>query len=382
MSETILATALERQVWVTSYFQEYVRQSRFMPYMTNSDLNKGGIILTKFQREDEAYRTINIPFIGRLKSATGATGAQVLDGIEEDLTNYNCPITIDWRRNGVRLPKSTTFRTEINLWDAAKDALRVWESEKLRDDIIRAMGAVVTDTSGTAVDYNIATAAQQNTWAAANKDRLLFGHAKSNYSATFATAIGNVTTASDKVSASIMGLAKRMAKLADPHIRPFRATEGDGREFYVAFHGSRTFRDLKADTTIVNANTQARPRESLGMKDNPLFQDGDLLYDGVIHREIPEIDAYCDLASSNPNGGAAYDGAGGSAADVRPIFLCGGGAVGVAWGQEPTPRTDMIKDYGFRPGVAIEELLGVKKINFNGVQNGVVTVFCAAAADS
>jgi hypothetical protein len=32
--------------------------------------------------------------------------------------------------------------------------------------------------------------------------------------------------------------------------------------------------------------------------------------------------------------------------------------------------------------VAIEELLGVKKINFNGVQNGMVTVIAAAAADS
>ena len=102
MAETILSTASERQVWITKYFQEYVRTSRFMPYMSNSDINKGGIILTKFQREDEAFRTINIPFIGRLKAA-GVTGASVLDGAEEELTNYNCPITIDWRRNGVRV---------------------------------------------------------------------------------------------------------------------------------------------------------------------------------------------------------------------------------------------------------------------------------------
>ena len=379
MSETTLATASERQVWVTSYFQEYVRQSRFMPYMTNSDLNKGGIILTKFQREEEAFRTINIPFIGRLKAA-GVTGAQVLDGSEETLTNYNCPVTIDWRRNGVRLPKSTTFRTEINLWDAAKDALRVWESEKLRDDIIHALAHCVTDVNGTIVPWDQATAAQQNTWVANNSDRVLFGSLNSNYSATLATALSNVAS-SATASAANMSLAKRIAKLADPHIRPFRATEGDGREFYVAFHGSRTFRDLKNDTTIINANTQARSRESPGMKDNPLFQDGDLLYDGVIHREIPEIDTYCG-GISNPNGGAVFNGAGASACDIRPVFLCGGGAVGIAWGQEPTPRTDMIKDYGFRPGVAIEELLGVKKINFNGVQNGIVTCFMAATADS
>lgn len=380
MAETLLATASERQVWVTRYFQEYVRHSRFMPYMSNSDVNKGGIILTKFQAEEEAKRTINIPFIGRLKSA-GVTGATVLDGVEEELTNFNCPITIDWRRNAVRIPKSTSFRTEINLWDAAKDALRVWESEKLRDDIIRAFSHIITDANGTIVPYEQATAAQQNNWVAANADRVLFGTTNSNYSSTFATALGNVTAAM-KASAGVMGLAKRIAKLADPHIRPFRVEDGDGREYYVAFHGARTFRDLKADSIMIAANTGARAREGMGMDKNPIFQDGDLLYDGVIHREIPEIDAYCAAATANSNGGAAFNGAGSSSADVRPIFVCGGGAVGVAWGQEPTPRTDMIKDYGFRPGVAIEELLGVKKINFNGVQNGIVTVFAGAAADS
>lgn len=380
MAETLLATASERQVWVTRYFQEYVRHSRFMPYMSNADVNKGGIILTKFQAEEEAKRTINIPFIGRLKSA-GVTGAAALDGIEEELTNFNCPITVDWRRNAVRIPKSTSFRTEINLWDAAKDALRVWESEKLRDDIIRAFGHVIIDANGAVVPYETATAAQQNTWVAGNSDRVLFGTANSYYSTTFATALGNVTAAM-KASAAMMGLAKRIAKLADPHIRPFRVEDGDGREFYVAFHGARTFRDLKADSTIIAANTGARAREGLGMEKNPIFQDGDLIYDGVIHREIPEIDAWCVSAGANPNGGAGFNGVGSSGADVRPIYLCGGGAVGVAWGQEPTPRTDMIKDYGFRPGVAIEELLGVKKINFNGVQNGVVTVFAGAAADS
>ena len=288
MAETTLATPSERQVWVTTYFQEYVRQSRFMPYMTNADLNKGGIILTKFQAEDEAHRTINIPFIGRLKSA-GVTGSTVLDGVEESLTNYNCPITIDWRRNAIRLPKSTTFRTEINLWNAARDALQVWESEKIRDDIIKALCGAVVDTNGAVVPWDAATSAQQNAWCAANADRILFGSLNSNYSATFATGVGNVATTA-KASVANMGLAKRIAKLADPHIRPFRVAGGDGREYFVAFHGSRTFRDLKADTTMVTANQSARAREATGMDKNPIFQDGDLLYDGVIHREIPEID--------------------------------------------------------------------------------------------
>ena len=56
--------------------------------------------------------------------------------------------------------------------------------------------------------------------------------------------------------------------------------------------------------------------------------------------------------------------------------------MGIAWCQEPQPKTDNVKDYGFRPGVAIEELLGVKKLCFNGKMQGMVQGFFAAAADS
>lgn len=384
MAETILATASERQIWQTKFFQEYVRDSRFMPYMSNADINQGGIILTRFETQDQAFKTINVPFIGRLKSA-GVTGATVLDGFEEELTNYNMPITVDWRRNGVRVPKSTQYRTEINLLNAAKSALQVWQSEKLRDDIIRALAGFVVDVNGSVVPADAVggssplTAAQANTFSANNADRLLFGLLVSNYSATWATALGNVA-ASAKISAAALNLMKRRAKAADPHIRPFRVDATQAREYYVCFVGARLFRDLALDTTIVTANTQARGREGTAMDKNPLFQDGDLIYNGVIVREVPEIDDYYQAIGTGQVG--SMNGAGASGADLRPAFLCGGGAVGVVWGQEPTPRSDYVKDYGFRPGVAIEELLGVKKINYNGVQNGMVTGIFGAAADS
>ncbi|HEY2178825.1 MAG TPA: DUF4043 family protein [Caulobacteraceae bacterium] len=376
MAETILASASQKQVWMTKYFSEYVRLSGYKPFMSNADLNKGGVILSRYELQKEAGKTINVPFIGRLKSS-GVTGSDVLDGQEEELTNYNCPIQIDWRRNGVRVPKSQQFQTEINLLNAGRDALITWEAEKLRDDITDGFGGVIADTSGTFFKMSASTTGQRNAWAGANKDRMLFGHLVSNYSATYATALANVGTASDKCSASIMSLGKRVAKAADPHIRPFRVTTDNGlREFFVAFHGSRSFRDLKADSAIINSELYARPREGdRGMDKNPIFQDGDLFYDGILHREVPELDAWATASG-------VYDGAGNTSADVRPVFLCGGGCVAVAWGQEPTPKTDYIKDYGFRPGVAIEELLGVLKINFNGVQNGMVTVHVAAGADS
>lgn len=366
MAEVTLASGSEKQKWISSYFKEYVRESGFRGYMGRS---ASSIIVTKHELESEDGKTINIPLITRL-TGDGVTGSTVLDGNEEDLGNYNCPISIDWRRNGVRVPKSTSYKTEIDLLNAGRDMLRQWEAEKLRDDIIEAMLSAVTADS-TTVNLGDSSAANRNAWAAANADRLLFGAAISNYSATFATALGNVDTSADQCTVSSMSLAKRIAKQADPHIRPFKSKVG--QEYFVAFHGSRTFRDLKGDSVMTQANREARPRD---VENNPLFQDGDLIYDGIIHREVPEIDDICSA------GTYSLDGQGASSADVRPVFVCGQQAVGIAWGQMPTPRTDMDKDYKFRPGVAIEELLGVKKMAFNSKQHGMVTAFFAAAADS
>jgi hypothetical protein len=152
--------------------------------------SSSSIIIAKYELQEEAGKTINIPLITRLVGQ-GVTGATVLDGSEEELGNYNCAISVDWRRNGVRVPKSTSYKTEIDLYGAAKDMLRQWEAEKLRDDVIKAMLSVVT-TGDTTVKLEDSSAANRNAYALANADRLLFGKLRSNYSATWATAMGNL----------------------------------------------------------------------------------------------------------------------------------------------------------------------------------------------
>lgn len=117
------------------------------------------------------------------------------------------------------------------------------------------------------------------------------------------------------------------------------------------------------------------------MDDNPLFQDGDLIKDGIIYREVEEITT--KLTKS-----ATFVAAGAGSIQVEPTFLCGQGAMGIAWGQEPTPRTATDQDYQFRPGVGIEELRGIAKLSFPtgtasaGKQHGMVTVYVAGGDDS
>lgn len=384
MAETSLSSALEKQIWSKDYLAEYVRESGFLPYMGRK---KTSVIVSMYELASESGKTINVPLITKL-TAAGVRGSGVLSGKEEQLGNYSCAISVDWIRNGVKVPKSTQYKTEIDLLNAGRDMLKLWSADTLRADMIKYMaGPTVTTSSIPAVDIvdsdgNVvvtgATAANYNTWSAANSDRILYGAATSNYSATHATGLATVDSTNDKLTASTISLAKRMAKNASPAIRPFRLE--DGREYFVMFAGARAFRDLKADSVMIAANRDARAREAGGMNSNPLFQDGDLIYDGVIIRQIEEISTLITTSS-------IFAAAGASSIAVEPCFLCGQQAMGVAWGQEPMPITDMTDDYKFRPGVAIEELRGIAKLHFGtgtssaSKQQGIVTVYVSGLAD-
>lgn len=395
MSETTISSDLQKQIWLNDFFKEGIRETGYAPYMSKVGGSKNpGIIFVKQELQEEAGKTINIPLITKLRG-NGVAGSQALEGNEEQMSLYNCPVSIDWQRNAVTVPKSTQYKTEINLLNAAKPMLKDWTSERNRDDITMAFLQSITGTntvqyyglmteaatggyeitvanSGGAVvnlpgiedPVTTASEANKDAWLAANSDRVLFGAARSNIASNdHSAALANVDSTSDKLTTATASLAKRMARAASPRIKPYKSESG--REYFVMFCQSRAFRDLKLDSAMVAANRDARARE---VDNNPLFQDGDLIYDGIIFREIPEIPVLA--------------GVGNGSIDVAPNFLCGQGAIGIAWGQIPTPRTAMDRDYQFRPGVGIDMLLGTRKMAFNGKQHGMVTLYTSGAADS
>jgi N4-gp56 family major capsid protein len=360
MSETLLNSGLTISRWRKNYFRQYTRESRFAPYMGRGNDN---IIVTMYELQTEAGKTIIVPFIGRL-TGSGVSGSQVLEGNEEDLGSGNMPVSVDWRRNAVLVPKSEQYKTDIDLLDAAKPELKRWEAELLRSDIIREFGAItVNDASFSTIPYASATEAEKDTWLGLNTDRILFGKDLSNTSGTdHSASLANIDTTNDKANYAWVLKMKRIAK--DNKITPYTSDQAAGEEHFVLFVGSRTFRDLEADATIIDIDKSTRER---GISKNPLFQGGDLLVRGVIIREEPEIPVYA--------------GVGASSSDVEPAYLAGAGAIAIAWGQMPQSKTRLV-DYDFRKGVGIEELLGVKKIHESGVQRSVVTGYVSASADS
>jgi hypothetical protein len=361
--------------------REYIRQNLFSPYIGTeltaiirviNDLKKGG-------------EQINIPLVARLKGLPIAIGTLV--GNEESIDNYGDRAWIDWARNAVRIQRSEEQKSSIDLFGQARPLLDDWGKELQRDEIIDAFYAVPLDstapaalgsTNGQRVNgafFDLATSGQRNTWLTDNADRVLFGGAQSNLSAgAFATSCGNVTSAMTLSAAALLKM-KRLAKKANPRIRPYKLK--NGREYFVIFVGSNCFRDLQNDTTIITANTQSRPREGDGLDKNPLFQDGDLLYNGMIIREIPEMDIRLPTF---------YTTAGSSSIQIAPVFLTGQSAMAWCWGRMPTPTFLKEDDYQFFRGVGVMMAYGMKKIAKkspagNYKEWGVFTGYFASAAD-
>jgi hypothetical protein len=98
----------------------------------------------------------------------------------------------------------------------------------MRADIILSLTAVTAD-GDVQIPYASATAGQRNTWLTNNADRVLFGSTKSNASSNvMATALATVDTTNDKLTAAVVSLAKRIAKTANPRIRPITVKRGRG----------------------------------------------------------------------------------------------------------------------------------------------------------
>jgi N4-gp56 family major capsid protein len=300
----------------------------------------------------------------------GVTGNTILEGNEELLNMRSLKVPVGVIRHGVAASDWDEQKSIIDILQAARPALKNWASNKLRTDIITSLGAVTAD-GDVQISYGTATAAQRNTWLVNNSDRVLFGASKSNNTGVYATSLTNIDNTADKLNAAQITLAKRIARIATPKIRPIR-TSGD-EEWFVMFVPSMVFRDLMLDPVIINALQYAWNRGS----DNPLFTAGDLIYDGVIIREIPELPTIPDVGA-------------GATVDVGASYLCGAQAIGMAWAQR-TKAIENNRDYNYFRGVGVMEIRGVAKLRFGvdptvdqtkPVDNGVVTVWSAAEPDA
>lgn len=369
MADTSVLTGLDLTKWRREFTREFVRDSGFSPYMGDSPMD---IIHVINDLQTDGY-TIRVPLVGRMQGQ-GVSGNTGLSGNEEALDQYYQDILWEFYRNASVMTKKEKKKSAVDLMGVRRPLLKEWAAELIKYQII----SCFHKTSG-GLNYSASDATAKNLFTVNNVDRILFGAATANYSATHATALANVDNTADKLTTATASLARFIARIANPHIRPFK-TGTQGREFYVMFCHPLCFRDLKADTAMVAANRDARPRD---VDANPLFQDGDLIYDGIIFREIPEF--FNARAGTGVNEDTHLVGVGAGAINVGANFLCGAQALGFVNKQAPLPTKKSEDDYGFVDGVGIELAHGMDKLRWNNgagtnKDNGIVTVYCAAVS--
>jgi len=154
----------------------------------------------------------------------------------------------------------------------------------------------------------------------------------------------------------------------------------------VYFCGSLTFRDIRENSTIQQANREALAR---GQK-NPLFAGGDLMWDNILIIELPDMDKFIDETSgsglwdgvwgANATGDSLLTG-GASSSRVGVGFLCGAQALTFGRGKDATFKMRKEDDYEHLNGVGIVAKHDIKKNFYNSKQHGMVTHFHSAAAD-
>ena len=360
MADTTAATGLTAQQWDDKFFIEYLQENRFSRFMGRDE---NAVIHIKENLTKKKGDSITFALVNKLSNAA-VTGASALEGNEEAMVSRSHKITVDKRRNGVRVAEIEEQQSSIELRDAARATLKDWAMEDTRDLVISSLGAI------NGVAYGSASEGNKDAWLVDNADRALFGAVKSNNAANdHSAALLTIDNTADKLTSSALSLMKRMALQSAPKIRPI--TVSGGKRFFVAFAGNRTFRDLKTDTAL----TQAQREVVLRMQNVKLFEGGDLEWDGIIVHEIDDI--------------PVLSGVGAGGIDVSPVYLCGAQSLGLAWAKRWRSVTEKF-DYGDKHGVAMEAIYDVDKLTFGSgagdtddlKDHGIVTGYFAAVDDS
>ncbi len=344
MTDTTHAAGLAVQKWDAKFFKEYIQENPFKPYMGTSS---NSIIQMK---EDtvKRYQKVTFALVNRLTGA-GQTGANTLEGNEEDMDSRSFAVTVDKLRNAVRVADIEEQYSAIDLRKAGKETLKDWAMEfGSMNRIIAALASI------NGVAYGSASEANKDVWLTDNQDRTLFGGtvtASPQTGTDMSAVLGAMTVAnsgwdSEGDAAAFLSRLRRKALKANPKLRPIRVA-GMNQRWFVVFVGTLTMADIKNDAKIMNAQKDV----SLKHQNNKLFQGGDIEWDGMIIHEVDNIDP------------APWATAGAASIPLAPVYLCG--AQAIAHGLAKRWRSVVEKfDYEDKVGCAIETIDAIEKMTF------------------
>jgi N4-gp56 family major capsid protein len=378
MADTMVADKLTVEQWDDKFYVEYLTENRYAGEMGTDE---SSIIQVKENLSKKPGDKINFALVNKLTN-DATTGRDVLEGNEEDMSSRSFNVSVEKRRNAVRVSDTDEQFSAISLRNAAKVVLKEWSLKDTERLISKALGVMSDGTSKVYMNAtDIAAAGNQtalDAWLANNSDRVYFGNnAYTASSGDLSDGLATLTaaTTAEQLTAENISEMKFIAlNRANPKIRPIR-TEKNGKHYFILYTHPLAFKSLKKDATITQAQREVR----LEMENNRLFKGGDLLWDGVIIKEDYDLYDYSTLTGVGDGGTTT----------VVPAFLCGAQAIAAAYAKRWTTKQKDF-DYGDKHGVAIEAFYGIDKMRFGAGDNdtmdpkdhGVVTGFFSSATAS
>lgn len=364
MTITAVPTNARVLKYQRDFYLEFIRTNRFAKYIGTESGAPIQLVedLTKGPGE-----TVRVFLVNKLNATTAnggiRTGYQTLKGYETPMNTRSNDLKVALSRFAVTLWETDKQFSAIDLVEARKDVLQDQFKVYLRDRIIDAFGSISVNGTTHVLLASADETTVKDVWLANNADRVMFG-AYVGGGTDHSADMSQLDTTADILNVANMKAWKDKAKAANPIIRPIKVREDEA--WYVGFLGTKLFRQAQTALETINKDAELRG------KDNPLFTGGDLVYDGVIYKEIPEI---AQLPGT--------PGASGTTA-VAPGYLCGAQALGYAVAL----RSKMIEDtddYGEVNGAGMKMLDSVQKLYFGAgaddtttpKQNGVVTGYFA-----
>jgi N4-gp56 family major capsid protein len=314
---------LFRDVRIESYFDRFMGEGAKSLVQVNTDLTKS--------------KGDNVTFGLRERLAgDGVTSGQALEGNEEALSFYDFDVSLEEYAHAVRdRGPLDRQRPQFDLDSEARDALKVWGSEKIDKLCFDALAETPTR-----VFYSTDGSTPATT-------------------ATAATASGALTSSS-KLFPDLLSYAKAWAMTGGNRTQtPLRPVKIEGKDYLVVLIHPDVMYDLFTDSTFEQARREAEVRGS----DNPLFTGAKAIWNGMIIHEHENVAIGTDAGS-------------GSDVPWAKCSIMGQQALCWAWGKRGKLVAEEF-DYQREHGFAWSMMSGVEKPKFNSLDYGSVGLYVA-----
>lgn len=349
------------KLWSNRIYRDFVTDTGLLAAMMEA-----GVISKQEKTQNEAGDSVRISFLQR-QTGPGLIGDQAATGNENALTYFTQDLAINQLRYPIAIPNTMTISQQRVLYDLPEDTYKVSMDWLAQRGVVSALYQMAgfNPTSFTFDGYTY-TGSQQLTLTGMNPV-LAPSATRVYYPNGLATdeAVNADPTATLKFS--YIDELEAMAETVRPYIRPI--SERDGIKYHLYVH-TRQWQSLINDTSApiqyrdIFGNLIAAGRTEGGIARSMVYSQTEIFKTDKIPNGVNSTTAV-------------------TLANTRRAVFCGRDAAVMALGRGYSDGKDVVPGFLIREDVidiaqtrriAISAIWGIKKVQFNGIDHGVIVL--------